>query len=84
MYTPMPTMIRKLAARTPGTSESPIPKPAWSTASASHTMITAAMTWTIATWAAITTPRTTLTSRPRKYETMTNLPCPGPNAWMTP
>ena len=84
MYTPMPTMIRKLAARTPGTSERPMPKPAWSTASASHTMMTAAMTWTIATWRAITTPRTTRTSRPRKYETMTNLPCPGPNAWMTP
>ena len=61
-----------------------MPKPAWRMASASHTMITAAMTWTMAIWAAMTTPRITRTSRPRKYETMTNFPCPGPNAWMTP
>ena len=84
MYTPMPTMMRKLAARTPGTSESPIPKPARRTLSASQTMTTAAMTWTIAIWTAMATPRMTRTSRPRKYETTTNFPCPGPNAWTMP
>ena len=48
-------MMRKLAARTPGTSESPSPKPPRSTRSASQTMTMAAMTWTMAIWTAITT-----------------------------
>ena len=62
----MPTMMRKLAARTPGTSESPSPKPPLSTRSASQTMATAAMTWTMAICTAMTTPRITRASRPRK------------------
>ena len=60
------TIIRKLPARRPGTSESPTPNPAFSTMSASQTTTTAAMTWTIATCAAMTTPRMTRASRPRK------------------
>ena len=59
-------MMRKLPARTPGTSARPIPKPAFSTTSASQTMTIAAITWMTAICAAMMKPRIMRTSRPMK------------------